>query len=119
SMSSFSSASIRCGGTFSAAATTSTCRPCASRAWRSMSPALSCEVSPGLSGCERDAPNSLARSIIEAATFVGQRLARLREAPLQLRAELAHRLAVAQPALRADAQPQRLGIGRRAVVDAP
>ena len=68
-MSSFSRACSFCVGTLRAAATTSMCRLCASRASRSRVPALRSPPPTGMVGAAGAWPVSLARSIIETPAF--------------------------------------------------
>src|SRR5579872_2681291 len=101
-----SSASSFLTGTFKETANTATCRPAASRAWRSSAPALGCAAAasaengpPGL-GCTG--------SLIESPLLIRHQLRRLGKTPLQLIGQLQHGLPIVHAALDLDTQPQRL-----------
>src|SRR4051794_7772385 len=98
------------------------CRPCACRASRRMLPAV-LAVGSGTFGVPVSAPGSsplTKPSLIELPLLEGDGLARLREAALDLRAEVLRALLVAQSLLDARSQPQRLRVAQvGVVVDTP
>ena len=101
---SFSSASSFCGDTFMALASSAGSTPADSRSARSICPA---ERGPAsVTGVSCRLAGAVRGSVIKRSAFVGQQLARLREAPAQLSGQLFHGLAIVQAALHPDTQPQ-------------
>ncbi len=104
-------------GNLERAATISMCRPCASRAFAQHVSSRQVRAVAATSGTAAEAPNSLARSIIEIPALVRNCLPRLGEAPLELARKLGDRLLIVELALDLDTEPERFGARRRAVVD--
>src|SRR6185369_10654875 len=113
-----SSASSLDAGTFSDTANAATCSPAASRARRSSAPAVAASAAAGWPA-PSPMPSCAQDSLIESPSCVRGGLARLRKPFPELFTQLLHGNPVVHAALDLDTQPQRLGIGLIAVVQAP